>query len=142
MWLRLAFSPDSTLICFQSLQWLQGIHPCCVAKRARTSRPRWKLVILVTTTISCSECAPSSLVYANIAMTLYPCDKYCEILLIRGGANVRGMPKILLVHGNVISWVTGLLHQNSRQFINCLWGCKNVGKGTARNPGTLTPHKH
>ena len=50
---------------------------------------------------------------------------YNGIILIRGD-QCLWIVKSLLVLGDVISWVTGLLHYNARQFITLLNVCKDV----------------
>ena len=57
-------------------------------------------------------------------------------MLIHGG-KCSWIVKILLVRGDVISSVTGVLHYNARQFIYMLKVRGDVGY--PRNPWTLTP---
>ena len=48
------------------------------------------------------------------------CTVHVESVLF-AGANVRGLSKILLVHWNLILWVTGLLHYDIERFIRSLF---------------------
>ena len=53
--------------------------------------------------------------------------------------------KLLLVSGEVISWVTGLLQYSPRHFITLLIVHGNINlwvKGTPRKSRTLIPHKN
>ena len=71
-----------------------------------------------------------------VAMWKAFCSIYCEIILIRWGQ----CSWICWLRGDVISWVTGLLHYNARQFITLLnirWDVNSWVR--ARNPRTINP---
>ena len=60
------------------------------------------------------------------------------------GVNVRGLSKFFRVRGGVISWVTGLLQYNARQFITLLQvhgrrKLVGMGKGGSRTGSLGAP---
>ena len=54
------------------------------------------------------------------------CSFFCQLQVLWNHSYSLGIIKILLVQGDVISWVTGLLHFSARQFMTLLNVCGDI----------------
>ena len=106
-------------------------HSMCVRQHEDSSFPVWLSFFIRST-----------------GFTKYMCEELktivcCKIISIRWSP-CSWIVRIMLVHGDIISWVTNLFHYNARKFITLccyirlLWR-KFVPKSNSQNPRKMIP---